>query len=85
MVWVHGGSNLFGEGASSVYDGSKLARRGVVVVTINYRLGALGFMAHPALSAESPVHASGNYALLDQPRSSGCSVTLRRWVVIRRA
>jgi len=66
MVWVHGGSNVFGEGASSVYDGTKLARRGVVVVTINYRLGALGFMAHPALSAESPMHASGNYALLDQ-------------------
>jgi len=66
MVWVHGGSNLFGEGASSVYDGARLARRGVVVVTINYRLGALGFMAHPALGAESPTHASGNYALLDQ-------------------
>ena len=66
MVWVHGGSNVFGEGASSLYDGSKLARRGVVTVTINYRLGALGFLAHPALSAESPVHASGNYALLDQ-------------------
>ena len=66
MVWIHGGSNLYGEGSSTLYDGAKLAKRGVVVVTINYRLGALGFLAHPALSAESPQHASGNFALLDQ-------------------
>jgi para-nitrobenzyl esterase len=66
MVWIHGGSNMFGDGSTPLYDGSSLAKRGVVVVTINYRLGALGFLAHPALSAESPDHSSGNYALLDQ-------------------
>ena len=66
MVWVHGGSNVAGEGSSPWYDGSMLARRGVVVVTINYRLGVFGFLAHPALSAESPDRVSGNYALLDQ-------------------
>jgi para-nitrobenzyl esterase len=66
MVWIHGGSNLSGEGSASLYWGDKLARRGVVVVTINYRLGALGFLAHPALTAESPRRASGNYGLLDQ-------------------
>jgi para-nitrobenzyl esterase len=66
MVWIHGGSNLFGESSSAVYNGAALARRGVVVVSINYRLGALGFMALPELSKESPSHASGNYALLDQ-------------------
>ena len=66
MVWIHGGSNLNGEGSSPWYDGTNLAARGVVVVTINYRLGVFGFLAHPALSAESPQHASGNYGLLDQ-------------------
>jgi para-nitrobenzyl esterase len=66
MVWIHGGSNLNGSGAEPLYDGSELARRGVVVVTINYRLGMLGFMAHPALVAESPNHSAGNYGLLDQ-------------------
>ena len=66
MVWIHGGSNIYGEGSSPIYDGARLARRGAVVVTINYRLGALGFLAHPALTAESQNHASGNYALLDQ-------------------
>ena len=66
MVWIHGGSNLNGEGTSPWYDGAALARRGVVVVTINYRLGAFGFLSHPALTAESPHRASGNYGLLDQ-------------------
>ena len=66
MVWIHGGSNVFGQGSSAIYDGARLAKRGVVVVTINYRLGALGFLAHPALSVESPHHTSGNFALLDQ-------------------
>jgi len=73
MVWIHGGSNLNGEGHSSWYDGAVLARRGVVVVTINYRLGVFGFYAHPALTAESPVKASGNQGLLDQ-------VEALRWV-----
>ena len=68
MVWIHGGAFIFGAGSDPFYAGSELARtRGVVVVTINYRLGALGFMAHPALSAEDSAHpASGNYGLLDQ-------------------
>jgi para-nitrobenzyl esterase len=65
MVWIHGGSYAFGSGAQSIYDGEALARRGVVVVTINYRLNAFGFLAHPALSAESG-KGSGNYGLLDQ-------------------
>ncbi len=65
MVWIHGGSNL--DGASQVTPmGPVLARKGVVVVSLNYRLGVLGFMAHPALTAESPHHVSGNYGLLDQ-------------------
>jgi len=64
MVWIHGGSLVVGE--SDAYDASKLAQRGVVVVTINYRLGALGFLAHPALTAESPDQVSGNYGIQDQ-------------------
>jgi para-nitrobenzyl esterase len=64
MVWIHGGSFLFGE--SNDYNPINLVRRGVVVVTINYRLGALGFLAHPALTAESPDQISGNYAIGDQ-------------------
>ena len=66
MVWIHGGAFTHGSGRSTVYDGTRLAELGAVVVTINYRLGIFGFLAHPALSAESPVHASGNYGLLDQ-------------------
>lgn len=66
MVWIHGGGFTYGSGSHPSYDGEALARRGVVVVTLNYRLGLLGFMAHPALSAESPTHSSGNYGLLDQ-------------------
>ncbi|GGO91901.1 carboxylesterase/lipase family protein [Wenjunlia tyrosinilytica] len=64
LVWLHGGGNTFGAGSD--YDGSVLAARGVVVVTVNYRLGALGFLAHPALSAESHDRASGDYGLMDQ-------------------
>ncbi len=66
MVWIHGGSNIYGGGDEIPYDGANLARRGVVVVTVNYRLGLLGFLAHPALTAESPSRSSGNYGLLDQ-------------------
>jgi para-nitrobenzyl esterase len=66
MVWIHGGSLRSGNLASGIYDGSQLARKGVIVVTTNYRLGVLGYLAHPELSAESPHGASGNYGLLDQ-------------------
>jgi para-nitrobenzyl esterase len=66
MVWIHGGGFTRGSGTSTAYDGEILARKGVVIVTINYRLGIFGFFAHPALTAESDHHASGNYALLDQ-------------------
>ncbi|GGY05626.1 carboxylesterase/lipase family protein [Streptomyces djakartensis] len=64
LVWLHGGANAYGAGSD--YDGAALAARGVVVVTVNYRLGALGFLAHPALSAENADHASGDYGLMDQ-------------------
>jgi para-nitrobenzyl esterase len=65
MVWIHGGGFTRGSGTSEGYDGENFARKGVVLVTINYRLGLLGFFAHPALTAESEHHSSGNYALLD--------------------
>lgn len=66
MVWLHGGSNVIGSGGERTYGGAALARKGVVVVTINYRLGVFGFFAHPELTRESTHHASGNYGLLDQ-------------------
>ena len=66
MVWFHGGGYTNGAGSQGTYEGTKLARQGVVIVTVNYRLGALGFLAHPALAAESPLHSTGNYGLLDQ-------------------
>ena len=65
MVWIHGGALIFGAGGLPVYDGAALAQRGAVLVTVNYRLGALGFFAHPAIAAPgsaSPV----NFGLLDQ-------------------
>jgi para-nitrobenzyl esterase len=65
MVWIHGGA--FQSGSAENYDPTKLVTEGdVIVVTINYRLGTLGFLAHPALSAESPADVSGNYGILDQ-------------------
>jgi para-nitrobenzyl esterase len=66
MVWIHGGGFTRGSGSSTAYDGEILSRKGVVLVTINYRLGVFGFLAHPELTAESGHHTSGNYALLDQ-------------------
>ena len=66
MVWIHGGSNTAGSGEAAGFDQRTLVRRGLVLVTINYRLGALGFLAHPALARESAHHASGNYGLMDQ-------------------
>jgi len=72
MVWIHGGALIFGSGGLAIYDGSTLARRGVAVVTINYRLGPLGFFAHPALDKENPKGAV-NFGLLDQ-------IAALRWV-----
>ncbi len=66
MVWLHGGSNRVGSGTESSYNGASLAAHGVIVVTVNYRLGVMGFFAHPELTAESPHHSSSNYGLLDQ-------------------
>jgi para-nitrobenzyl esterase len=66
LVYFHGGGMAVGDGSEARYDGTSFARQGIVAVTINYRLGLFGFFAHPALTAESPHHASGNYAFLDQ-------------------
>lgn len=66
MVFIHGGGFTMGTAGMELYDGSALAHSGVVVVSMNYRLGALGFLGHPALGAENPQHASGNYGLMDQ-------------------
>ncbi len=65
FVWIHGGAFTEGSGEVALYDGAELAKRGLVVVTINYRLGVLGFLTHPELSKESSQKASGNYGLLD--------------------
>ncbi|WAC58560.1 carboxylesterase/lipase family protein [Brevundimonas sp. SL130] len=66
MVWIHGGGLVNGSGTAALYDGSHLARQGMVVVTLNYRLGRLGFFDHPALVAERPAdEAAGNYGLMD--------------------
>lgn len=66
MVWIYGGGLLNGTASTPLYAGDALARRGVIVVTFNYRLGAFGFLAHPELSRESAYGGSGNYGLLDQ-------------------
>jgi para-nitrobenzyl esterase len=66
MVWIHGGALTRGSGSLRYYDGESLARQGVVLVTINYRLGPLGYFAHPTLSRESEHASSGNYGVLDQ-------------------
>ena len=65
MVWIHGGGFVVGSGAEPRYDGARLAARGIVVVTANHRLNALGFLAHPELTAESDFSASGAYGMLD--------------------
>ena len=66
MVWIHGGGFAAGGGAEPRHDGEAFARKGVVLVSINYRLGLLGFFSHPELTKESGRNASGNYGLLDQ-------------------
>jgi para-nitrobenzyl esterase len=66
MVWIHGGGFTSGSAAMPLYWGDRLARRGVIVVTIAYRLGPFGFLAHPELTRESPRNSSGDYGLMDQ-------------------
>jgi para-nitrobenzyl esterase len=66
MVFIHGGVFLRGANANPLYNGSSLARKGVVVVNLNYRLASLGFLSHPELDKESPNNTSGNYGLMDQ-------------------
>ena len=73
MVWFHGGSHEVGHGSSLIFDGAALARKGVVLVSINYRLGSFGFLAHAALTSESKHGSSGNYGLLDK-------IAALRWV-----
>jgi len=73
MLWIHGGGFFSGSGSEGWYDGRRLAQRGVVVVTFNYRLGPLGFLAHPELASEAPLLTTNNYGLLDQ-------LCVLRWV-----
>ena len=73
LVWIHGGGFFAGFGGEERHNGARLAKKGAVVVTLNYRLGPFGFLAHPAFAAESPYHAAGNYGLLDQ-------IAALRWV-----
>lgn len=66
MVWIYGGGYNAGFGGEERHNGARLAQKGAVVITFNYRLGIFGFLSHPALAAETPEGASGNYAILDQ-------------------
>ena len=66
MVWFHGGAHTSGQGHSKIFDGTQLAQQGVLLVSINYRLGPLGFLAHPWLANESDHNSAGNYGLLDK-------------------
>lgn len=66
LVWIYGGGFSSGGSACPIYDGEELARKGVVLVSLNYRVGVMGFFSHPELSKENSNNASGNYGLLDQ-------------------
>jgi para-nitrobenzyl esterase len=73
LVWIYGGGYNSGSASMPLYWGDKLARKGVIVITIAYRVGVLGFLAHPELTRESPHHSSGNYGLMDQ-------IAALRWI-----
>jgi len=73
LLYLHGGGFIAGDGSEPRYDGAALAKQGMVTVTVNYRLGALGFLAHPDLAPDSPTGACGNYGLMDQ-------IAALRWV-----
>src|SRR5476651_2015957 len=66
LVYFYGGGFIAGDGSEGRYDGEALAKRGIVTLTVNYRLGIFGFLAHQELTKESPHHSSGNYGLMDQ-------------------
>lgn len=66
IFWIHGGANIGGSGSGDLYNAGTLTAHGVLLVTINYRLGIFGYLAHPALTSESPHYASGNYGIMDQ-------------------
>lgn len=66
LVYFYGGGFIAGDGSEGRYDGEALAKRGIVTLTVNYRMGIFGFLAHPELTKESPHHSSGNYGLMDQ-------------------
>lgn len=66
LVYFYGGGFIAGDGSEPRYDGERMARHGVIAITVNYRLGVFGFFSYPELTKESPHHASGNYGLLDQ-------------------
>ena len=73
LVWIYGGGFVSGGSACPIYDGEAMAKKGIIFVSINYRVGIFGFFAHPELTRESASHASGNYGLLDQ-------ITALQWV-----
>ena len=74
MFWIHGGGNEAGTASTALFNDGKLVDHGVLLVTVNYRLGIFGFFAHPELTSESPHHSSGNYGLMDQ-------ILALRWVI----
>jgi para-nitrobenzyl esterase len=74
MFWIHGGGNEGGTASTPLFNDGTLVDHGVLLVTVNYRLGIFGFFAHPELTSESPHHASGNYGLMDQ-------ILALRWVI----
>ncbi len=73
MVWIYGGGFTGGSGGQAWYDGENLAAKGPVIVTFNYRLGSLGFFAHPELAKEAGHTGSGNYGMMD-------AIAMLQWV-----